>query len=113
MAQPAIRLHSDLDARSLARHRLVASKLRQDPVLFDRVRETLARWQRNASPASAVGLREWQKLIDLGMEQALAVALEESERGDAFRQNSPFCGVLTRSERRAFYRRWRDDTRPT
>jgi hypothetical protein len=113
MPKTAVRSHSDLDARSLARHRLVAVKIRQEPLLFERVKEMLARWQRQASAASAAGLRDWQKLLDLGMEQALTVALEESERGNAFRQNSPFCGILTRSERRAFYRHWRHDPRAT
>jgi hypothetical protein len=104
------RTHQFLDDRSLARHRLVAQKIRRQPELFKLALTALARWRRTADPASLPYLDSWQSILDQGAEAALAVALERSERGNALRQCSPFVGILTRSERRAFFRQWRDDS---
>jgi len=52
-------------------------------------------------------LDAWQELIDAGMERCLEFALEESEKGDAMRQSSPFVGILTEDERLGFLREWR------
>lgn len=88
-------------------HRLVAQKIRAEPTLADRVRATLAKWLHAASPRSQPYLREWQRLFDAGIDAALAVATEDSERGAAMRQSSPFCGVLTNKERFGFLAEWK------
>lgn len=99
-----------LDQRSLALHRLVAEKVRQDPALFEEVKDTLDRWSKIVCANSQPYVREWQRLVALGMEECLAVATEDSERGAAMRQASPFCGVLTDEERWEFFLAWARDS---
>jgi hypothetical protein len=101
-----VRSHQDIDSRSLALHRLVADKMKRDPALFDRARSTLARWRTSVAPATQPYLAEWERLMDQGMEACLAVAVEDSEKGNALRQSSPFCGLLTNQERFAFLKTW-------
>lgn len=95
-----------LDQRSLALHRLIVEKIRREPVLFERVKQTLARWSEIVCANSQPYIREWQRLADLGMDACLAVATEDSERAAAMRQASPFCGLLSEEERREFFLTW-------
>jgi hypothetical protein len=99
--------HQDIDARSLALHRLVAEKLRRDPDLFNAAGATLARWRRTVSAHSQPYLEEWERLMGQGLEACLAVAVEDSQRATALRQSSPFAGVLSNAERFAFLKAWR------
>ncbi len=99
--------HIDLDRRSLALHRLVARKLRDDPTGFERVRATLKRWRGQVCAATLPYVTEWEQFAEQGLEACLQVATEDSERGAALRQNSPFAGVLGDAERLAFLRDWR------
>lgn len=100
-------MHQEIDARSLALHRLVAEKIRCDPALFEIAKTNLARWRKTATPSDRQYLDEWERLLQAGVEAALAVATEDSERAAALRQSSPFAGVLTPSERHTFLRAWR------
>lgn len=90
--------HQEIDQRSLALHRLIAEKIRQDPSLFEKPRETLGRWSKIVCANSQPYLEEWQRLVDLGIEECLAMATEDSERANAMRQASPLCGILTNEE---------------
>lgn len=102
-----MRSHQEIDARSLAMHRLVAAKVRREPALFEKARRTLDRWRDPANPTrSGPYLEEWARLMARGMEPALATAVEDSERATALRQCSPFAGVLTPAERHAFLKEW-------
>lgn len=98
--------HQELVARSLAMHRLIAEKIRQDPALFEKPKETLARWRTFVCPNSQPYLEEWQRLLDQGMEACLAVATKDSEHAATLRQASPFCGILSEEERREFLLAW-------
>jgi hypothetical protein len=89
-----------LDARSLVMHQRIADKVRRQPALLARARATIDRWEaQGASPASQPYLEAWRQLIDQGLEAALAVATDPSERGKALRQASPFTGILDNRER--------------
>jgi hypothetical protein len=102
-----MRTHREIDARSLAMHRLIAEKIRRDPALLEGVKATLARW-RSAEDGSARPYDEpWERALREGLEPTIRLALEESERGDAMRQCSPFPGILTPRERFAFLRAWK------
>lgn len=102
-----MRSHQEIDARSLALHRLIAAKVRREPALLDRVRLTLARWRDPGNPSrSEPYLAEWDRLVAQGLEQVLAAAVEESERAAALRQCSPFAGILSPAERFAFLKAW-------
>jgi hypothetical protein len=103
----AMRTHQEIDARSLAMHRLVAEKLRRDPCLLDRANRTLARWRATASPSSQPYLEEWERILRGGLDATIAVLLDDSERATALRQCSPFAGVLSSRERFSFLREWK------
>lgn len=100
--------HQEIDARSLALHRLIVEKVRHDPALFDKAKATLARWRTIVCASSQPYLKEWESLVDQGIETALAVAVEDSPRATALRQSSPFCGIITEQERLAFLKGWKN-----
>ena len=101
--------HQDIDQRSLALHRLVAERVVADPALFEKARATLMRWRETVCIASQPYLEEWERLMNEGVEACLSVAVEDSQRGAALRQCSPFSGVLTNRERFGFLKQWRSD----
>ena len=101
--------HHDHDKRSLALHRLIADKIRRDPILFGQVRATLAKWHEIVCLSSKPYLQEWERLMQEGVDACLAVAEEDSERATALRQSSPFCGVLTNQERFSFLKSWKHE----
>lgn len=94
--------HSRIDERSLALHRLVAAKLRADPDLLRIARDNLRRW-RQASDGASSAWQEWEQLLDGPGDQVERLLVERSERATRLRQSSPFCGILTDSERRRIY----------
>ena len=101
-----MRTHQEIDERSLALHRLIAEKIRRDPQLFTRAKETLARWRKSVCAASQPHLEDWERLLGLGVDACLNAAVEESERATALRQTSPFAGLLSNQERFAFLKSW-------
>lgn len=94
-----MRTHQEIDQRSLALHVLVCAKIRDNPELFDSVKKTLARWKLTVSENSQPYIAQWQNLADEGLDACLAAAIENSERGAALRQASPFTKILTHQER--------------
>jgi len=104
-----MRTHEEIDERSLAMYRLVASRILRDPELFQKARATLARWRGTVCVASQPHLADWERLINLGVDACLAVAVEDSQRAAALRQSSPFPGMLGNRERFAFLKAWRRD----
>lgn len=95
--------HQEIDQRSMALHRLIAEKIRQDPALFENMKRTLARWRKIVCADSQSDLEEWEQIVNQGTDACLAVvATENSERANAKRQASPFCGILTNEERWQF-----------
>lgn len=57
-------------------------------------------------PSVSIYLLQWLDILDRGIEEALAVAVEDTERGQVLRSASPFAGVLTEDERLAFLKAW-------
>jgi hypothetical protein len=104
--------HQELDQRSLALHRLVAHKVRQDESLLLKAQSVLDHWHQTASPRTFLYLDAWQSLLDQGVHACLQGAIEESERGDALRQASPLACLLTPQERFAFLKQWKDAHAP-
>ena len=97
---------AEIDAKSLALHHLVVQKILADRSLFGKVQENLDRYQAQADSSVRVYLTEWQSIVDLGIDAALAVALEQTERGQVLRSTSPFAGILTETERVSFLHTW-------
>ncbi len=63
-----MRTHRALNERSLALHRLIAEKIRRNPVLFAQTKKTLAHWRITVYAASQPYLEEWARLIDQGLD---------------------------------------------
>jgi hypothetical protein len=97
-----MRTYEQLNARSRAMHVLVAAKIRANPMLFEHVKTTLARWRVIVCESSQPYLIEWEQLVNAGLEPCFAMAVEDLQRADALRQPSPFTGILTNVERFAF-----------
>jgi hypothetical protein len=102
-----LRTHQEIDERSLALHRLVAEKIKNNPTLYQKAQSTLDRWLSTVDGSAQPYLAEWQALMKSGMNECLAVSVENSQRAAALRQSSPFCGILTAHERFAFLKSWR------
>jgi hypothetical protein len=94
--------HGRLEERSLALHRLVAEKLRADPILLEKARENLHRWQSTGGIQSGA-LAEWSRIIECPADEVAGFLVETSERAMRLRQSSPFCGILSDDERRAIH----------
>jgi len=102
-----LRTHQEVDARSLALHRLVAEKIRHNPDLLQHVKKTLTRWQSQVDGASQPYLVQWEALLNQGTDVCLKACVENTQTATALRQSSPFCGVLTAKERFQFLKTWR------
>ena len=96
----------ELDLKSLTLHQLVVAKIRSEPELFFQVRERLEQVAAKATPQSALYIARWLSAFDSGMEDALCLAIEDTERGQVMRSCSPFSGVLSEVERLSFLRTW-------
>jgi hypothetical protein len=68
--------HQDLDARSLAMHRLVVDKLRRDPLLLERAKATLARWRAAGDASTAPYDQQWHEARGGGLEAVARLALD-------------------------------------
>jgi hypothetical protein len=94
--------HRRLDERSLALHRLVAQKVQAAPILLEKAKNNLRRWQQ-ASDGPSPAFAEWEQIIRGPVGDVVALLVERSERATRLRQSSPFCGILTETERRTIY----------
>jgi hypothetical protein len=97
--------HRRIDERSLALHRAMADKLREQAELLQIARDNIARWRVTAG-RSLPYLDEWQRMLDGPLDKLLSAIESDGERMTALRQSSPFAGVLTPRERWAIYERF-------
>lgn len=90
------------DRRSLAMHRLVASKLLADPgSVRSRARQNLATlWTADADGHASAYLEAWTRLLDGPADALIDTLTNERQSARDLRQVSPFAGTLTDAERR-------------
>lgn len=102
--------HQQIDERSLALAKVVATKIDADPgkLAIDRARTRCARWRLTA-PCDDVNL--WAELLLKPWPEIRTVLLDTSERGTRLRQSSPFCDVISPRERWDLYRSFQNDAR--
>jgi len=93
--------HARVEARSLAMHRVIAEKLRNNPGLLEAAGENIRRWRRQGVDVTAFA--EWEAILGRGVAETVRVLTDPSEEGIRLRQSTPFTGVLTPAERRRFY----------
>lgn len=96
--------HRLAEERSIAFHRAVAEKLREQPALVERARTRVDRLIAQ-SGRSAPLYDEWKRRLDLPLAELLAFLVERSERAAQLRQATPFAGFLEPRER---WRIWRE-----
>jgi hypothetical protein len=99
-----VNLHLLAEERSLAIHRIVAERLRQDPRLIDAARARDDRWLADGS-VHPVYAAAWRDLLAGPREHLLDVLVDPDEEARALRQCSPFAGVV---DPRTRWRIWRE-----
>src|SRR5258708_8844246 len=98
-ARPPKRSHQWIDARDLEMARLIAEKIRHNPVLFQEAVKTLRHWKRILRPVPKAVLR-WERIFRQNASEAvLQILTQHNDEGQRLRQSDPFCGILTEEER--------------
>lgn len=104
--------HRLAEARSLAAHRVIAERLTRSPELLDMARARVEGWLRESSsirPHGKIWAEAWRELL-AGEPGAVARAIvDDSERGRALRQSTPFAGALDPRERWRLWARVREE----
>ena len=96
-------LHKLAAERSLAFHRVIASRLVRDPIILEKARERVKTWL--ARPPARPFAREWEKVLAGDAKSVADFLVDRSELATELRQSSPFAGVLDARER---WRIWSD-----
>lgn len=88
------------DLRSIAFHRAIADKLRENPALISVAFDNIDRWTRLGYGRSGWPLYDkWKTLLNGPFETLLEKLTEDSDSMQQLRQATPFAGILTNSER--------------
>lgn len=95
--------HRLAEERSIALHRKVAEKLRDDPALLDRARARTEEW-RAGGLVHGYYLEAWERWLALPVDALCRALVDPGERARALRQVSPFAGALSARERWAIHR---------
>jgi hypothetical protein len=95
--------HKLAEARSLAYHQVIATRIRDDAGLLRMARERVAEWCRTAPVPHYAG--QWREVLSMTTDQICSFLVEDSETAIELRQSSPFAGALAPQER---WRLWRE-----
>ena len=98
-----------IDARNRELHQIIVGKIRQNPLLIQKVRETLLRWlwATDENDRSRGSLLEWQRRLDeQPLDQVLDFMTSADEEACCLRQSTPFVGLLTEPERLDVFRKY-------
>ncbi len=100
-------MQSRSEERSLALHREIARKLRDNPVLWQIPKENLLKWKgRSGYPSPA--LLEWEQILKTqSHEQILGLLESNTEDAVRLRSSSPFTGILSHDERSMIFTSYR------
>jgi transcriptional regulator with XRE-family HTH domain len=92
------------DRRSLALHRAIAVRLREEPTrVIAQARQTLERMLERTGDSSHP-IREWSVLLDRPLEALLPLLTDPSPWARELRHVTPFAGILSAPERAQVYR---------
>jgi hypothetical protein len=88
--------HRVNDMVSLALATEVSRGLREHPEWISLARDNISRWRRlNAdSPSLLRCYDEWERLLQLPVDEVAKVLVQENDEGQRLRQNSPFAGAI-------------------
>ena len=99
MDGPTAHPHREAELRSIALHRLIASKIRRDPRLVVKARERVERWLEDGGPVHRDAAVAWQNLLAGPHSELVGALTADTELMRDLRQNTPFAGALTAAER--------------
>lgn len=99
--------------RSLWLHRAVAGKFVADPPGAIALARRNVRRFREIHPRAGVWLDAWEQILDAGPESILDVLTSSMPFAIDLRQNTPFVGILSETERQAILRAFAASTAPT
>jgi hypothetical protein len=100
--------HRAAEQRSLRYHAAIARRIADDPSIVKRALKRVERWLEDESVAHHYA-SGWQEALSGTTEALRAFLVDSSENARAFRQVSPFAGVLTPRERWALWAAKDDD----
>ena len=103
------RTHDIIDLVNAAQDRLIAARLRRNPVVLRLARENLRRWAafdgRHVRPV----FREWHAVLHrLNARQIADFLCSDTPMARRLRQSSPFAGVLSGTERQSIRRHYEE-----
>lgn len=100
-----------IEARILARHRVIAGRLQADPpTVLAHARANLQRWARHYPDDQVPAwVLEWSELLEHPLPDILDTLVSDSENARRLRSSSPFAGILSPRERWAIHREMGDD----
>jgi hypothetical protein len=101
---PRPNLHRLAEERSLALHRAIAALLPQHPAILEDARWRVDRWLETGEIARPYA-EAWREILRGSPESVVEALVDESERGRALRQVTPFSGVI---DPRTRWRIWRE-----
>jgi predicted GTPase len=89
--------HNRIDARNLAFHRLIASKIAADPSIILRAQD----WLRDEELANYKATHEWAVVLSWPVANIVEFLNGDTEKLIRLCQSTPFLGVITEEERRS------------
>jgi hypothetical protein len=95
--------HRTAELRSLAYHRAIADRIREEPRIVATATSRVTKWRATGEVHRSYA-EQWAALLALPVAELAAALVEDSERMRALRQVSPFAGVL---DARTRWKLWR------
>jgi hypothetical protein len=100
-------LHQLGQERSIAYHRVIADRLRQQPEILEKARKRVQGWLvSSANPQFHA--RKWAEILEGDISSIAAFLVERSELAYELRQSTPFAGALKPQERWKIWRETRE-----
>src|SRR5690242_17534369 len=90
---PSMDPHRLAELRSLAFHREIAVRLRQDSTPIAAARARIRRWADEGHLSGTYAAR-WEEILTRPLDELVHAILDPSERGAALRQTTPFVGLI-------------------
>ena len=90
--------HATVERRSLRYHAAIAERIAHDASIVARALARVEGWLREGTVAKHYA-SGWKAILVQSPERVRAFLVDEGERARAFRQVSPFAGVLSPKER--------------
>jgi hypothetical protein len=104
----AIDPHRLAEARSLAAHQLIADRLAAEPGLVQMARERVESWLADGSVARPYA-QAWQDILAGDAASIRRALVDDTERGRALRQCTPFAGSIDPRTRWRLWARVREE----